>query len=94
MLWEIHTKSIILNNSLVIPGVLYLGIVSSAGAFFLWNKGMEMMDAGIGSLFFFLQPLVGSFLGWLLLNEYLDFNFFVGGALILIGVLIATIRNT
>jgi drug/metabolite transporter (DMT)-like permease len=93
MLGEIQTNNILLNDSLIILGVLYLGIISTAGAFFLWNKGMEMMDAGIGSLFFFFQPLVGSFLGWLLLNERLDLNFFIGGALILVGVLIVTIKK-
>ena len=93
MLGEIQTNNILLNDSLIILGVLYLGIISTAGAFFLWNKGMEMMDAGIGSLFFFFQPLVGSFLGWLLLNERLDLNFFIGGALILLGVLIVTIKK-
>lgn len=93
MLGEIQNNNILLNDSLIILGVLYLGIISTAGAFFLWNKGMEMMDAGIGSLFFFFQPLVGSFLGWLLLNERLDLNFFIGGALILVGVLIVTIKK-
>jgi drug/metabolite transporter (DMT)-like permease len=51
---------------------------------------MELMDAGIGSLFFFFQPLVGSFLGWLLLKEELGVNFFIGGILIIAGVLIVT----
>jgi len=91
MLWELQTNDIILNNYLILWGVLYIGIVATAGAYYLWNKGMELMDAGIGSLFFFFQPLVGSFLGWLLLNENLAINFFVGGALILLGVLIVTV---
>lgn len=90
MLWEIQTSEIVVNSALIILGILYLGLVSTAGAFYLWNKGMGMMDAGIGSLFFFLQPLVGSFLGWLILDEHLDINFFIGGALIVLGVLIAT----
>jgi len=90
MLWEIHSSQIIINHHLIILGILYLGVVSTAGAFYLWNKGMGMMDAGIGSLFFFLQPLVGSFLGWLFLGEHLSINFFLGGAIIILGVLIAT----
>ncbi|MDP4143381.1 MAG: EamA family transporter [Bacillota bacterium] len=93
MLWEIRTSSIFIGSKLIILGVIYLGTVSTAGAFFLWNKGMELMDAGIGSILFFLQPLVGSFLGWLLLNEHLTLNFFIGGAFILIGVFMATVKN-
>jgi drug/metabolite transporter (DMT)-like permease len=92
-LWELQSNEITLNNVYVILGILYLGIVSTAGAFFLWNKGMEMMDAGIGSLFFFFQPLVGSFFGWLLLGEHLDKNFFIGGFFILVGAFIVVTKQ-
>jgi drug/metabolite transporter (DMT)-like permease len=92
--WELQSNELALNNAYVVLGILYLGIVSTAGAFFLWNKGMELMDAGIGSLFFFFQPLVGSFFGWLLLGEQLDKNFFIGGAFILAGVFIVVTKQT
>lgn len=42
-------------------GLLYLGIVSTAGGFFLWNKGLQLMNASSGGLFFFFQPIVGTF---------------------------------
>jgi drug/metabolite transporter (DMT)-like permease len=71
--------------------VLYLGVVSTAGAFYLWNKGMQLVEAGTGSLFFFLQPVVGSLLGWLLLGEELSPSFFQGGLLILAGVLLVSL---
>ncbi|ARV93462.1 DMT family transporter [Bacillus cereus] len=93
MIWELQTSSIGTVNTYVILGVLYLGIVSTAGAFFLWNKGLELLDASIGSLFFFFQPIVGSLLGWLLLNETLNSNFFIGGILIIWSVLITTFEK-
>lgn len=86
MLWELQSSDVYYQDILIILGVIYLGVVSTAGAFFLWNKGMELMDAGIGSLFFFFQPIVGSFLGWALLKEELGVNFFVGGVFIIVGV--------
>jgi drug/metabolite transporter (DMT)-like permease len=86
MLWELQSNDVYYQDLLIILGVIYLGVVSTAGAFFLWNKGMELMDAGIGSLFFFFQPIVGSFLGWALLKEELGVNFFVGGIFIVVGV--------
>lgn len=67
-------------------GVLYLGIVSTAGAFFLWNKGLQMVDASSGGLFFFFQPLVGTFLGWLILGEVVGASFWLGAAMIVISV--------
>ncbi len=93
MIWELQSNAADYDSALVIMGVIYLGVVSTAGAFFLWNKGLEMMDAGIGSLFFFFQPLVGSFLGWLILNEKLGINFFVGAILIIAGVVIVTFQK-
>lgn len=69
-------------------GVLYLGVVSTAGAFFLWNKGLQLVDASSGGLYFFFQPLVGTFLGWLILGEGVGLSFWVGALLILIGVAI------
>ncbi|CDN36783.1 DMT family transporter [Bacillus thuringiensis] len=93
MIGELQTSSIGIVNTYVILGVLYLGIVSTAGAFFLWNKGLDLMDASIGSLFFFFQPIVGSLLGWLLLNETLNSNFFIGGILIICSVFITTFEK-
>ncbi|EEM83029.1 DMT family transporter [Bacillus thuringiensis] len=93
MIGELQTSSIGTVNTYVILGVLYLGIVSTAGASFLWNKGLDLMDASIGSLFFFFQPIVGSLLGWLLLNETLNSNFFIGGMLIICSVFITTFEK-
>jgi drug/metabolite transporter (DMT)-like permease len=93
MFWELKTSPLVLNNMYIVLGVLYIGVAGTAGAFFLWNKGLELMDAGIGSLFLFLQPLVGCLLGWLLLHEHLYFNFYIGGAMILLGVFIVTVRR-
>ncbi|HFJ9439697.1 MULTISPECIES: DMT family transporter [Bacillus] len=93
MIWELQSASFETVNTYVILGVVYLGVVSTAGAFFLWNKGLELMDASIGSLFFFFQPIVGSLLGWLLLNETLNSNFFIGGILIVCSVFITTFEK-
>ncbi|NGQ97032.1 EamA family transporter [Brevibacillus sp. SYP-B805] len=91
MLWELSVAAVsptVWTNPYILWGVLYLGLVSTAAAFFLWNKGMALMDAGTGAFFLFLQPVVGSFLGWLLLGESLTLPFFLGGLLIAAGVLI------
>ncbi|WP_094605544.1 putative cystine transporter YijE [Sporomusa silvacetica DSM 10669] len=69
-------------------GILYLGIVSTAGAFFFWNKGLQRVDATRGGLYFFFQPLVGTLLGWLFLGEQVGFAFWIGTLLILSGVLL------
>lgn len=69
-------------------GVLYLGVVSTAGAFYLWNKSIALLGAGLPAILFFGQPVVGGLLGAALLGEKLRPDFFVGGALIALGVLV------
>lgn len=67
-------------------GLLYLGMISTACGFLLWNKGLQLMNASSGGLFFFLQPIVGTFLGWVLLGETIGWTFWIGTVLIFVGV--------
>ncbi len=67
-------------------GVLYLGIVATAAAFFLWNKGLQMVDAASGGLFFFFQPIAGTLLAWFFLGEQVGITFWIGAILIVSGV--------
>lgn len=69
-------------------GLVYLGVISTACGFLLWNRGLQMRKASSGGVFFFLQPVVGTFLGWLLLGEQIDLSFWAGTALISVGVLL------
>lgn len=75
-------------------GIIYLGIVSTAVAAYLWNKAFEMMEAGMVSLTFFAQPLVGAVLGSILLGETITPRFILGGIFIGIGIWIAARENT
>ncbi|CEE02643.1 protein of unknown function DUF6 transmembrane [Caldibacillus thermoamylovorans] len=68
-------------------GVLYLGIISTACGFLFWNRGLQMLNASSGGIFFFFQPVVGALLGWLILGESLGIMFWIGSILIFIGVL-------
>jgi len=74
-------------------GLLYLGIVSTACAFLLWNRGLQMLNASSGGLFFFFQPVVGTFLGWLLLGEQIGFSFWIGTLFIFAGILLVIREN-
>ncbi len=77
-----------LTNPSIWGGLLYLGIVSTAIAFLLWNRGLQMLNASGGGIFFFFQPVVGTLLGWLILGETISITFWFGSFLILLGVLI------
>jgi drug/metabolite transporter (DMT)-like permease len=75
-------------NVPVILGILYLGVISTAGAMWLWNRAFALVDASIASLFFFAQPLVGATLG-ALLGQAITLNLMIGGALIALGLLLS-----
>jgi drug/metabolite transporter (DMT)-like permease len=74
----------------ILAGVLFLGIICTALAMFLWNNAFALVDAGRASLTFFAQPVVGALLGWFFLHETITPLFLLGGLLITIGILLAS----
>lgn len=75
----------------VILSLVYMGIVCTAIAHVFWNKSLSMIEAGICSLFYPLQPMVAVLLGWLLLGESIGMNFISGAFLIIGGVMFSII---
>jgi len=73
----------------ILLGVLYLGVVSTAGAMWLWNRAFALVDASVASLFFFAQPLVGAILSSVVLDQPFTPGLLVGSVLIAAGVLLA-----
>lgn len=72
------------------PGALlavaYLGVASTALAWYLWYTGLAAVPAGTVAVFFFAQPVVGAALGALLLGEAVGAGFAAGGALMGLGI--------
>ena len=73
----------------VILSLLYIGAISTAVAYVMWNKGLKVISASSSGLFYLIQPIVGSFLGWLLLGEQISVGFVIGSAMILASVWIS-----
>jgi drug/metabolite transporter (DMT)-like permease len=88
--WELQTLRVGEISPGVVGGVLFLGIISTALAMVLWNSAFAFVDAGLVSLTFFAQPVVGTFLGWLFLGERITPLFLLGGFLIGLGLAIST----
>ncbi len=72
----------------------YLGLFSTAAAWYLWYKGLEYADAGTVSVFFFAQPIVGAALGYAALGEDLGALFGIGSAIMAAGVYIVSTAPT
>ncbi|GAB3413016.1 DMT family transporter [Haloparvum alkalitolerans] len=88
--WELSTTGVDLAAVPVTPAlvaaVLYLGVLSTAGAWYAWYKGLEFVDAGTVAVFFFAQPVVGAALGALLLDEPVGLGMVAGGAVMFAGI--------
>ncbi len=88
--WEVQTQGVGQITIGIIGGILFLGIISTAIAMFMWNYAFAELPANVASLTFFAQPVVGTLLGWFFLAEKITPLFLAGGLLIGIGILIAT----
>lgn len=71
-------------------GIVYLALVTSLLAQWLYLAGLERVEAGRASLVATLEPVVAAVFGYVLLGERLEVWQLVGGALVLSAVL--TIR--
>jgi drug/metabolite transporter (DMT)-like permease len=89
-MWEMRTQGIGEITIGIIGGILFLGIISTAIAMFMWNYAFAELPANVASLTFFAQPVVGTLLGWFFLAEKITPLFLAGGVLIGAGILIAT----
>ena len=73
--------------------VIYLAIFGGGIAFIIWFYLLKRLSAVAASMMTLLEPLVASFLGYLILSESFDKYFFLGGTLILMGVLTVTLQK-
>jgi drug/metabolite transporter (DMT)-like permease len=88
--WEASTQGIGAITPGVVAGVLFIGIISTGLAMYLWNSAFAILDAGVASLTFFAQPVVGTVLGAIFLKEAITPLFIIGGVLIGVGLLISS----
>ena len=69
-----------------LTAVLYLGLLSSAFGYYIWNLGVEKLGPSRASAFLYLEPLTAVAGGMLLLGEQPSAMAACGGILILSGV--------
>ena len=71
-----------------VGAVLYLGLGATALAWVLWYRGIAHMEAGVASIYFFAQPVVGGLLAGVFLHEALPAAFWLGGLVLAAGILV------
>jgi len=73
-------------------GIAYLALIGTALGYFLFIYGINHVEAGIGSMVFFLKPFLAALFAWMVLSEALTLPMLIGGAFILGGMAVALVR--
>jgi drug/metabolite transporter (DMT)-like permease len=74
----------------VLGAVLYIGVLASLVAFFLWNSAIMHIGPGNAALFQYFMPVFSGIGAWLLLGQPVTMVHGVGFVLIFSGVVMAT----
>jgi drug/metabolite transporter (DMT)-like permease len=69
----------------------YLAAFATIAGYWMWFRGLTVIEASSAAPFLFIQPLLGAALGVVLLGESLTWATLVGAALILASLLIVTL---
>jgi drug/metabolite transporter (DMT)-like permease len=73
-------------DALPLAGVLYLGLVITAGGYVVWNWALARVEAARAAASLTVQPVVGALLGAVLLGDPVSGYTAAGGALIVTGL--------
>ncbi|MGP3772199.1 DMT family transporter [Streptomyces sp. SDT5-1] len=73
--------------------LLYVGVVSSAVAFFAWNKAIALVGAARAGVVYYLQPVCVALLSYAVLGESMGWAQVGCMALILGGVVLASVTS-
>jgi len=73
--------------------ILIVGVLCTAVPHVSWNKALSMADAGTCGMAYPLMPVVSVLLGVICFQERLGLSFLLGGAVIIIGVLLGAISQ-
>lgn len=66
-------------------GLLYITVLSSIVAYFLFEWGLGKSNANTANLFQYIEPLVATFLGVMILGENIRFTFVIGAIFVGLG---------
>jgi drug/metabolite transporter (DMT)-like permease len=73
---------------------LYLGTVSTALSYVVWNETVKKIRASLGGLVQLLVPILAPLMGIVLLGEELTATLVLGGALVMVGIYIVQLGRS
>ncbi len=91
--YELITQPIGPVTSVVVVGLIYVGVLASVAAFMAWSIGIEGIGAARGSIFLNLIPVFTAVIAVLTLGERVALVQLVGGLLVIGGVSLASFKG-
>ena len=88
-IWESALSSPVSFDARIALAILYIGVVSSLVAYYLWNKSVEMVGPSKAAMLFYTSPLFIGFLAYIFLNETIGMVHLYSALLIIPGILVA-----
>ena len=85
--YELITQPVGPVTSVVVLGLIYVGVLASVAAFMAWSIGIEGIGAARGSIFLNLIPVFTAVIAVLTLGERIALVQLVGGLLVIGGVI-------
>lgn len=76
-----------------ISAVVYLAVFGSVLAFFCYHYALKKVSAVQVSILNYVNTIIAVFLGWLVLDEVITFDFIIATALIILGVFIINYKK-
>ena len=76
-----------------ISAVVYLAVFGSVLAFFCYHYALKKVTAVQVSILNYVNTIIAVFLGWLLLDEVITFDFIIATSLIILGVFIINYKK-
>ncbi|MBF9070214.1 EamA family transporter [Streptacidiphilus sp. NEAU-YB345] len=88
--WSLTTQGGFPVHVTTVSALLYVGVLSSAVAYFCWNKAIATVGVGRASVIYYLEPAVVALLAYLTLGEPINTPQLASMALIVIGVALSS----
>jgi drug/metabolite transporter (DMT)-like permease len=88
--WEIARGETVEVNAGLVAGLVYMGVFASVVAYVFWNAAVDRVGASRAGPFMYLMPVYTPLLAMAFLGETLEAYHFLGAALIIGGIAIAS----
>lgn len=73
--------------------MLFLGVFCSVIAYLLYNRGLKTMAPSTITSMLNLMPIIGVFFSWILLGEQVTLRKIIGGAIVILGVMLSVRKS-